>query len=140
MTARTYRLHPPDTTGWLLGLSGTQVVTTGTAVVGAAIALSQGAPVPLGIALLIGGSVIGLTRSAGTPVTDLAPALVRWTATQLRPSRPWLAELPLGDGPRFPAALDGQDILAVDAATHAFHGRVTPIAVVHDQRRHLVAA
>lgn len=139
MTGRMYRLHPPDRTGWMLGLDGPQVLTIGMAAVGAAVALSAGAPPALAILMLAAGVVGGMARVGGNPVLAQLPNLLRWI--RLHRERSWLATLPLlGDQPQLPPALSGQRILAIDGASYGYPARLSPVAVVDDARSGLVAA
>lgn len=75
---RTYRLSPPDRTGWFLGLDGPQVFTLGLAVVGGVIVLSMGMPlVVVGLGVVVAG-VAALARVGGRPLIEMAPSAWQW--------------------------------------------------------------
>ncbi len=132
MRGRTYRLSPVDRTGVLLGLGTAQVAVLGATVVIGVLMLNFGASIQLVAIPSLIGAALGFMRLEGQSVLELVPTLVRWvTGTG---ERTWLAPLPLiGDVPELPSALDGQVILAVDAATHGIRGGADQVAVVHDE-------
>jgi hypothetical protein len=132
VSARTYRLSPVDRTGVLLGLDVAQVGVLGTTVVMGVLMLNFGAPIQLVAILATIGAALGFIRLEGRSVLELAPTLLRWITG--RAEKTWLAELPLmGDVPELPPVLDGQVILAVDAATHGIRTGAGQVAVVHDE-------
>lgn len=115
MSERTYRLSPPDRTGWFLGLGGPQVVVLGSALVLGAIAVSYGAPLGLSATLVLAAAVVSLGRLGGRPLVEWAPHALRWV--RHRSSATWFAPLPtLGSPPRttpvLPPPLDTQVISA----------------------------
>ena len=142
MTGRTtYRLAPRDRTGWVLGLSGPQVVILGVAVMVAVMVSSRAGlavaavPVVLAVAVAFG-------RVGGRPLLEAAPPAMAWALRRLRHRTAWVApaadataadEAP-GTALVLPPPLDGQRLLAVDAAGYdpALDG--APVAVVFDPR------
>ena len=129
MSQRTYRLSPPDRTGWFLGLGGPQVVTLGVALVGGVVLVNFGMPVALaGLGVVLAG-VLSLTRLGGRPLIEWVPTAWRWLRRGRKGAR-WLAPLtPAGvvvETPPLPPPLDTQVVRAVPwwAGTDA--------AVVHD--------
>ncbi|MEW6155564.1 MAG: hypothetical protein AB1673_16500 [Actinomycetota bacterium] len=75
---RTYRLSPPDRTGWFLGLGGPQVITLGVALVMAAGFFSLGVPPALVGALLLGSAVLAIARAGGRPLVEMLPSAWKW--------------------------------------------------------------
>lgn len=139
MTGRTYRLDPPDRTGWLFGLDGPQVITVGAGVVIGTLLLSAGTPTPVALAVIAVACAVGFTRLGGVTALQLAAVAAR--RLRVARQRPWLAPLPLLDtGAALPAVLAGQRLLVVDAATHHWPARTTPIAVIEDTHAHTLAA
>ena len=112
MSERTYRLSPPDRTGWFLGLGGPQVLTLGTALVLGAVLVSIGLPLaPVGLMVLAAG-VASLVRAGGRPLLAWLPSLWRcWR--RRRHGEAWMAPLspinaPPPPSPALPPPLDGQ--------------------------------
>lgn len=75
---RTYRLSPPDRTGWFLGLGGPQVVTLGVAIVGGVMLLSVGFPLVVVGLVVLGAAVLALGRAAGRPLVEMVPTGWKW--------------------------------------------------------------
>ncbi len=141
----TYRLAPRDRTGWVLGLSGPQVVLLGAAVLVAVPLSSRTGLLIAAIPVVLAGAV-AFGRLRGRPVLEVAPPALAWAARRLRHRTTWAAPEPApavpagagddgteGDLP-LPPPLDGQVLLSVDAATYdpALDG--ASIAVVCDPR------
>ena len=139
---QTYQLAAPDRTGAVLGLSHAVVVTMGTGLVVAVLAISNGAPL-VGIAAVGVCLALVTVRMDGGPLVATLPIRLRWWRARRSGAVGWQAPLPLsaveGAGPPWPAVLEGQDLLEVDPAGHGMPG-VGPIGVVHDRRAGTVSA
>lgn len=146
---RTYRLAPRDRTGWVLGLSGPQVMVLGTALVVAVLGASR-VGVTAAMAALVAGVAVAFARVRGRPVLEAAPPAARWLWRSLRhrtaweapdaepPSMPPGGDLDDGDGNggvelMLPPPWDGQRLLGVDPAPYD-PGLDDDVAVVHDPR------
>ena len=141
MTGNTYRLSPPDRTGWMLGLTGPQVIAVGSAVVVATVGLSRGLPVPVALGLLLIGTIIGVGRVAGTPLIHQLSTVGRWMFTKVDRQATWTARLPLAaPGADLPPALAGHQLLSIDAREWGHGNRIAPIAVLHHRKERLVSA
>ena len=123
---RTYRLNPPDRTGWILGLGGPQVVALGASLVAGVLVLQAGGPVQLAAVPLCLAAVLALGRFGGRSLLEWVPALWRWWRSGRSSTGPWLAPLaplnrPPAHSPPLPPPLDTQVILSVgeDEATTA---------------------
>ena len=139
----TYRLAPRDRTGWVLGLSGPQVVLLGVAVMVAVPLSSRTGLVVAAIPVALAAAV-AFGRLRGRPLLEVAPPALAWAARRLRHRTVWVAPEPTpavptpadDDGTEvdlpLPPPLDGQLLLSVDAATYdpALDGAL--IAVVCD--------
>jgi hypothetical protein len=142
-TPRTYQLAAPDRTGAMLGLSHAVVVTVGTGLVVAVLALSAGSPLLAVAALAVSVALVAVRRDGG-PLVSAIPNRMRWAHARRAGTLRWQAPLPLspveGAGPPWPPCLDGQDLLSV--AMDGGHGipGVGNIAVVHDRRAGTVSA
>jgi hypothetical protein len=137
VSQRTYRLSPPDRTGWFLGLGGPQVITLGVALVGGVILVNFGMPVALAGLGVVAAGVLSLARLAGRPLIEWVPTLWRWLRRGRRGAR-WLAPLtPAGavvDTPPLPPPLDGHVLRSAPCWTG------TDAAVVHDTEAATYAA
>jgi len=127
---RTYRLNPPDRTGWILGLGGTQVVVLGIAVVVAVLGLSFGVPLVVAMVVVGAAAILSLGRVAGRPVVEWVAPVWRWVRNARR-SKPWFAPLtpldaPPGATPALPPPLDSQVFIAVEGELGV------PVGVVQD--------
>jgi hypothetical protein len=139
----TYRLAPRDRTGWVLGLSGPQVVILGAAtIVGVLLASRAGllvAAVPVVLAVLMAFGRVG-----GRPLLEAAPPALAWSLRRIRHRTMWSAPasaVPVsvpddGSGSELtlPPPLDGQRLLSIDGSIYdpALDG--ASVAVVCDPR------
>lgn len=138
MTGRTYRLDPPDRTGWLFGLDGPQVITVGAGVILGTLLLSRGVPAPAAFAVIVVAGAAGLSRFGGTTALELAAVAAR--RLHVARQRTWFAPLPMLDTHRsLPRVLDGQRLLVVEPDTHKWPARTTAIAVIEDGYAHTLA-
>jgi uncharacterized protein (DUF1778 family) len=137
VSQRTYRLSPPDRTGWFLGLGGPQVITLGVALVGGVILVNFGIPVGVAALGVVAAGVVSLARLAGRPLIEWVPTVWRWLRRGRKGAR-WLAPVTPGgvvvDTPRLPPPLDGQVVRAVPCWAG------TDAAVVHDPHAGTYAA
>lgn len=116
-SARSYRLEPLDRSGVFLGLGVIQCVLVGGGILGAVLAISGGAPVPLAAVPLLAGVAMSFGRVGGRAVWEWVPLLVEWSWAGLRRGRRWSAALPLwptADAAPAPPCLEGLEIVAVD--------------------------
>lgn len=118
MSERTYRLSPPDRTGWLLGLGGPQVVVLGAALVAVAVAVDAGLPVAAGAVVVAVAAVLALVRAGGRSLVEWVPTVAHWCRHGRRGAT-WLAPLePAGtetDSPHLPPPLEAHRLVAFDA-------------------------
>lgn len=130
---RLYRLSPPDRTGWLLGLTLSQLaVLVAGGIVSSTVMVAVS--VPAGALLGVIATVFGVVRVQGTPAVELVPHAWR---TVVHRDRTWEAPvIGLGGGPdRAPTALADQEVLLVDTGTGG-----GPRVVVRHRRSGLLAA
>jgi hypothetical protein len=116
-SARTYRLEPLDQSGVFLGLGVLQCVILGSGILGAVLAISAGAPVPVAAAPLLTAVGVAFGRIGGRAVWEWVPLLVEWSWAGCRRGRRWHAALPLwptADPAPAPPCLEGLEIVAVD--------------------------
>jgi len=126
VTVRTYRLPPPDRTGWLLGLGPAQVLPLGVGLGLAVLGVARTGSVALGALFLTLGAGVALARAGGLPLVEAAPVAAGWIGG--RRHRRFEAPVPLaGPQPALPAALSGQEILTLP-------GGGADLAVVADRR------
>ena len=140
MSERTYRLSPPDRTGWVLGLGGPQVVTLGAAIVLGVLLLQAGATIAVAGVPVVGACALALVRVGGRSLLEWVPPVWRWVRGRGGSAPPWLAPLrplagPEFDSPALPPPLDAQVILGVEGGA----GQAA-VAVVHDRRADTFAA
>ena len=139
---RTYRLSPPDRTGWMFGLSLVQLATVAVGVVAGAVVMVT-ASVVIGVAVmaLVGG--LGVARLSGESLLSLTPLGLRWVGMKRRSESAWFSPVPLlGGDPESPApeVLEGIELLIVDAAQLGHGAPGAKVAVSHDTASATVAA
>ncbi|MDQ3573756.1 MAG: hypothetical protein M3404_02370 [Actinomycetota bacterium] len=152
MTARTYRFAPRDRTGWVLGLSGPQVLTLGAALLVGVFASSNGMSVLISALPVIAGAGVAFGRLGGRPLLEAGPPALAWAMRAARHRTRWQAqpsaEVQLGaageektdedpKAPRplaLPPPLDGQEVMGVDAGAYDASLAGGHIAVIHDPR------
>lgn len=126
MSARTYRLPPPDRTGWLLGLGPGQLIPLGVGLGLAVLVVARTGSAGLGAAPLALGAAVALTRTGGLPLVEAAPVAAGWV--RRRRHRRFEAPVPVaGPQPDLPDVLSDQEILVV-------HRPGADLAVVADRR------
>lgn len=139
--SRTYRFAPRDKTGWVLGLSGSQVVALGASLLLALFASSR-THVALAVIPVLLGSALAFGRVGGQPVLIAAGPVGRWVLRAVRHRNRWeapdrLLGIPVGDDGAtealpLPPPMDGQVLLAVDGARYDPLLGEGSLAVVHD--------
>ncbi len=139
---RTYRLSPVDRTGWLFGLSLVQLLIAATGVVIGAI-LMVVASVVVGVLVMAAVVGLGVARLGGQPLVELLPLGLRWAQSTVGSGSTWYSPVPLlrsdTEGSQ-PPALDGQELLCVDAAQLGHGAPGAKAAVSHDKVAATIAA
>lgn len=140
-SGRTYRLSPPDRTGWMFGLSLGQLLVVAAGVFAGAVLMAT-VSVPAGFAIMAFLAGFGSVRVHGTSLVALVPQFVRFVGVRQRADRAWVSRLPVlgGDERGAPGALAGLELLVVDAAEFGAGAPGVQIAVSHDRRGSTVAA
>lgn len=130
--SRTYRLAPPDRTGWLFGLGPAQVLPLAVGVVLAAVVVARTGTLALAVPVVAAGLALAFARVGGAPATEAAPVMARWSAGRRR--RHFRAPIPSG-GPHLvlPPPICGMEIASVD-------GDDGPVGVVVSPRQGWYAA
>jgi hypothetical protein len=138
----TYSFSPPEASGWMLGLTGAQVVVLGCAFLLVLAMSSAGAPVPVDVLGVVAGVVVAFARVGGQSALAQAPALAAYLLRRHAGRDRWEAPLTLmGEAPdpdakvtapALPPSLDGLVIVAADPAGYGPGARPCPIGVVHD--------
>lgn len=144
VSARRYRLHPPDGLGVLFGLDGLQLGVLAVAML-TGVLLAAYATAIAGVAVVMVGGAAGLWRVNGQPLLASIPSAVRWARGRAAGEDRWFAPVPLycdpsGEQPALPAPLAGQTLLSVDAAAAQVGAGMARVAVVHDERGDMWAA
>lgn len=137
--ARSYRLEPLDQSGVFLGLGAIQCALLGVGILGAVLAISAGAALPLAAAPLLIGAVVAFGRCGGRTLWEWMPLFVDWSWAGVRRGRRWQARLPLwpsDDSAPLPPCLEGLEIIGVgwrateDLGAVLDHQRSTLTAIV----------
>ena len=134
MSARTYRFAPRDRTGWVLGLSGPQVLVLGAALLAGVLASSRGTSVAVSALPALAGAGLAFGRLGGRPLLEAGPPALAWAVRALRKRNRWeVAPSPEpaagtadDDGEEteapkalaLPPPLDAQVVTAVDATAY----------------------
>lgn len=80
MTGRTYRLPAPDRTGWMLGLTGSQILPLGVGIAVAVVIVAHtGSVVAAGMPFVI-GVTIAFARVGGVPMLETGAVAIRYLA------------------------------------------------------------
>jgi hypothetical protein len=132
MTARTYRLAAADRTGWLLGLSGAQVLPLGAGLAIAVVVVASTGSATLAFVPFVAGVTIGFVRIGDVRLLEGAPVLVGYLAR--RRHRRFDATLPF-PGPELslPRAFGRAEFVVAQIGS-------VPVAVALDQSAGLAAA
>jgi hypothetical protein len=136
---RTFRLSPPDRTGWMFGLSLIQLVAVALSVAVGAFVLVVASPAAGGV-ILVAGTTVGAARVHGAALLELAPHGARYLRVRARRQPGWFQPLARlgGDHRRLSSPmLDGQEVVVIDAGVAGSPGR--EIALVRDRRSGILA-
>ncbi|HUR23861.1 MAG TPA: SCO6880 family protein [Acidimicrobiales bacterium] len=139
----SYRFAPRDRTGWVLGLSGPQVVAIGGALLLAVMAASHGVNLVAAAIPVLVGVGVAFGRVGGRPLMEAAPSAARWALRAVRKQNRWQPSLTdepdAGDLP-LPPPLDGLELLAVDGAVYDPTAAGRQVGVVYDPTTRTFAA
>lgn len=140
-SGRTYRLAPPDRTGWMFGLALSQLFVLAAAVIGGALLMALSSPAA-GVALMIALGGVGIARVGGEPLLSTGPYLLALVQSRRRGSNAWMAPIAVlgGSAGTAPAALAGLDLLVVDTAALGVPGTASTVAISRDRRAGTLAA
>ena len=118
-TVTRYRFPGPDG-GWWLGLRPLPMATLAAVVTVTVLALYAGAPLPIGMAVLMTGALAAVVPVADRTAVEWVPAAARSTARRLSGRHKWRAANALRPAragaavTRMPACFGGQRVLDVD--------------------------
>ncbi len=139
--ARRFRLSPLDSTGLMFGLGFAQLtLLAGGVVIGSILMVTYS--VPLGLAVLVVGSLLGLFRMHGATFVDLAPQGARYLRQRVSGQDAWFSVVPLlggGEHPA-PAVLADQDVIVIDPGPLGLGQPGAEIAVCRDRKAGTYAA
>ena len=140
-TGRTYRLSPPDRTGWMFGLALVQLLVVAIGVIVGTVVMAT-ASVPVGLVVMVGLAAFGAVKVHGVSLVELAPHGVRFLRARRSGTAAWLAVVPVlgGDARPAPPALAGLELLIVDPGQSGVGAPGARVAVSHDRRAGMVAA
>lgn len=142
MTERTYRLSPPDRTGFLFGLSAAQVTVLGIGVVISVLALNGGIPLILAVLPLGAAAAAAFVPVADQPLVSRVPVYVAWAARS-KASKSWLAPVAARGAsvsPELPPPLTSQRVIEVVPTDYDVPEFSANVAVVHDTETDRLAA
>ena len=126
----------------MFGLSLIQLLTIAVGV-GAGTIVMVTVSVLAGALMMVAVCGLGAARLSGQPLLSLLPLGLRWTRMKRRGEAAWYSPVPLlGGDPDAPApeALEGVELLVVDAAQLGHGAPGTKVAVSHDAVSGTVAA
>ena len=139
---RSYRLSPPDRTGWMFGLSITQLAAVAIGViVGASLMVTVGAVVGAVAVAVIGG--LGIARIGGVPLLETIPLGWRFVSMKANGESVWFERVPVvgGDADHpVPPAMRGLELLTVEASTTGDGSPGSRVAVGHDTESGTISA
>lgn len=138
---RTYRLSPPDRTGWVFGLSLGQLIVAAMGIVAGTLLMVTASTI-IGLGVMVGLCALGVVRVQGSSLVALTPHVVRFARSTRRGHGEWMVRLPVLGGSESvaPSALRGVELLVVDAGEFGVGTPGAAIAVSHDGRGGTVAA
>ncbi len=116
----TYRLNPPDRTGWMFGLNLVQLLICTSGVVAGILLMQLGMHswISLGVmALLI---AIGALRIEGMTIVEGMPHSARYVRSARHPERPWFEVIPVLGGTEVEAGtavFPDHDLIVVDGGS-----------------------
>lgn len=126
----------------MFGLSLVQLVVVASGVALGAVVMVVVSVVP-GFVIALAVCGLGVARLSGQPLLTLLPVGVRWVGMSRRNRSVWFSPVPLlGGDPEvpLPRALEGLELLMVDAGEFGYGATDTVVAVSHDTVAGTVAA
>lgn len=138
---RTYRLSPPDRTGWMLGLSLGQLAMTASGIVAGTLLMIV-VSVSVGFVAMALFIALCVVRVQGASLLELAPQSVRYIGLRRAKNTTWYAAVPVisGNNAAAPNALAALELLDIDAVEFNAGRLGARIAVSHDKTGGTVAA
>lgn len=139
---RTYRLSPPDRTGWMFGLGLVQLIMCAVAVFVGVLVMSLVGTIP-GVVVVVLGVGVGVAKVGDMTLFEAVPHGFRWVRITAAGAAPWFAVVSLvGGDPEAvaPPALVGHELLIVDGGHLGVAAAGVKIAVSRDTRTNTYAA
>ena len=139
--ARTYRLSPPDRTGWMFGLNLIQLLICTTGVVLGIVLMQVGAGSLVSLGAMFALIVVGALRIEGMTVVDGVPHTARFLRSVRRPERPWFEVVPVlggSDEDEGTAVFPDHDLIVVDGGSVGL--RPGQVAVSRDRATNTYSA
>lgn len=139
--ARTYRLSPPDRTGWMFGLNLVQLLICSTGVVVGIVLMQTGAGPLVSLGAMFALIAAGAVRVEGMTVVDGVPHCARFVRAARRPERPWFDVVPVlgGSGEHDATAVfPDHDLIVVDGGSVGL--RPGQVAVSRDRATNTYSA
>lgn len=133
---RTYRLSPPDRTGWMFGLGLIQLLICAASVFAGVFVMSVHS-VPIGLVVIALGFAVGVARVGSMTIPQAIPHALRWTKTSVAGSSAWYSVVPLVGGDEqqdTPGVLADHELLIVDAGHVGVGIAGAKIAVARDRK------
>ena len=94
---RTYRLSPPDRTGWVFGLSLGQLIVAAMGIVAGTLLMVTASTI-IGLGVMVGLCALGVVRVQGSSLVALTPHVVRFARSTRRGHGEWMVRLPVLGG------------------------------------------
>ncbi len=141
-TGRTYRLSPPDRTGWMFGLGPIQLLICAIGVFVGVFVMTMFGPIA-GCVVIVSFIGLGVAKVGDMSLVQAVPHALRWAKTTTRGPSVWFAVVPLvgGDAERTaPSVLADHELLIVDAGHIGVGAAGAKIAVSRDRRNNTYAA
>ena len=140
--ARTYRLSPPDRTGWMFGLGLIQLMICTAGVFCGVMVMSMVGTVP-GLLVIVFGLGAGFAKIGDMTIVDAVPHVLRFTKTTVTGGIAWYSVVPLLDGDPdsdAPPALTDHEVLIVDAAHVGLAASGVKVAISRDNKTNSYSA
>jgi hypothetical protein len=133
--SRTYRLAPPDRTGWFLGLDAVQVVVSTVGLLGGSLFAARGA-YGVAISVLLAGLGLAFTRVGGQPLHEVGAPWLHFVWRRGVGAQRWFAPVTgVGlEAPVLPKGIGVVDVTAVPAGPLARFAGDPEVAVVADRK------
>ncbi len=138
---RHYRFGPHGSTGWLLGLSGTQCIAIGAGILFSGMLLNAHMSAALVPIPLLASATFAFGQWNGRPLYQTVPVAFGWAMARATRGEAWFADLPRrrpqtqtnAQALQLPPTLDGLTIAQARNADWTRRGRTDGAAVVHDK-------